>query len=115
MGCCASLALSISRHTLGHCQRKALAVSSHFMRALLLISFILINAISFGQTTSEKQKILNFKNDYLKDVEMYKADTLFTTTQVLTRERLPNVRHISIFPKNKQLKYVEYYYTTQKS
>jgi hypothetical protein len=114
MGCCASLALSISRHTLGHCQRKALAVSSHFMRALLLISFILINAISFGQTTSEKQKILNFKNDYLKDVEMYKADTLFTTTQVLTRERLPNVRQISIFPKNKQLKYVEYYYNDTK-
>jgi hypothetical protein len=80
------------------------------MRALLLISFILINATSFGQTISEKQKILNFKNDYLKDVEMYKADTLYTTTEMLTRERLPNVRQISIFPKNKQLKHIEYYY-----
>jgi len=84
------------------------------MRAFLLISFILINAASFGQTASEKQNILNFKNDYLKDVEMYKADTLYTTTEMLTRERLPNVRQISIFPKNQQVKHVEYYYNDTK-
>lgn len=45
---------------------------------------------------------------------MYQADTLYTAAAVLTRERLPNVRRISTFPKNQQIQHDEYYYNDTK-
>ena len=41
---------------------------------------------------------------------MYKPDTLQITTAMLTRERFPNVRCITTYPKDQKIKQVEYYY-----
>ena len=45
---------------------------------------------------------------------MYKEDTLYISTAMIIRERLPNVRRISTFPKNKKVKHDEYYYNDTK-
>lgn len=45
---------------------------------------------------------------------MYKPDTIHISTAMLTRERLPNVRRITTYPKNQNIKHVEYYYNDTK-
>lgn len=52
--------------------------------------------------------------DFLKQRDMYEKDTLYISTAMLVRERLPNVRRITTFPKNKKIKQDEYYYNDTK-
>lgn len=82
----------------------------------LLTLIILSNVLTAcEQTNTEKQKIANFKNDFLVKVEMYRPDTLRIDTLTFIREKYPNVRVIKTFTKNKNIVFYDYYYngTTQ--
>lgn len=41
---------------------------------------------------------------------MYQPDTIYTTTETLTREKYPFVRCIKIYPKGEKIAHYEYYY-----
>ena len=84
------------------------------MKTIIIIFPFLINTSCFGQTRSEKEKVLNFKYDLLTSAELYKPDTIYTSSGLLTRERLPNVRRITMYPKNEKIKHDEYYYNDTK-
>jgi hypothetical protein len=81
-------------------------------------TLLLIGLLSFGscngQTKSEVEKVVQFKDDFLSKKEMYKPDTLQISTAMLTRERYPNVRCITTYPKYQKIKHVEYYYNDTK-
>lgn len=79
---------------------------------------LIIGLLSFGscngQTKSEVEKVAQFKDDFLSKKGMYKPDTLQISTAMLTRERYPNVRCITTYPKDQKIKHVEYYYNDTK-
>jgi hypothetical protein len=81
-------------------------------------TLLLIGLLGFGncngQTKSEAEKVVQFKDDFLSKKGMYKPDTLQISTAMLTRERYPNVRCITTYPKDKKIKQVEYYYNDTK-
>jgi hypothetical protein len=85
------------------------------MNKLLTIVLLIKVAIACGQTRSDKQKIADFKNDFLDKVEMYKPDTLRIDTLTFVREKYPNVRLVKTFTKNRNVVLFDYYYngTTQ--
>jgi len=64
---------------------------------------------------TDKQKIADFKNDFMDKVEMYKPDTLHIDTLTFVREKYPNLRLIKTFLKSKNIVFYDYYYngTTQ--
>lgn len=88
--------------------------SNYFMRAFLIILTISISITCFGQTKSEMEKVIKFRNDLLTDVEMYKKDTIYTSYAMIVRKRLPNLRSITTYPKDRKIKEVEYYYNDTK-
>lgn len=82
----------------------------------LIVIVVLINSVTvFGQTNSNKQKIADFKNDFLEKVETFKPDTLQIDSFTFVREKYSNIRVIKTFTKNKNVVYYDYYYngTTQ--
>ena len=80
------------------------------MKNRLVFALSLISFFSFGQTRSDKIKIEKFKNDYLTGRELFKADTLYTKSALITRERLSALRLISTFPNDRKVQHDEYYY-----
>ena len=80
------------------------------MKKKLSILLLTICTIVYGQTQTELEKILTFKNDLLQNVEMNKADTLYTSTAMLTRERHSELRCVTTFPKKLKQEIVEYYF-----
>ena len=82
----------------------------HFMKTVLTLLICAFWATCHGQAKPERKKVARFKNDLLANREMYVPDTLHTATAMLIRERYPNVRGITIYPKAEKLKHVEYYY-----
>src|SRR5438046_650046 len=84
----------------------------HHHTFILLLLFY--SQLCVGQTTNNKI-ISDFKNDFLKKIQMYQPDTLRLDNQILIREKYPNVRVIKTFQKNKNVIYYDYYYngTTQ--
>jgi len=80
------------------------------MNKLLAIVLLIKVAIGCGQSDVNKQKIADFKNDFLDKVEMYKPDTLCIDTLILIREKFPNVRLIKTFTKNRNVVLYDYYY-----
>jgi len=85
------------------------------MKKKLSILLLTICTIVYGQTQTELEKILTFKNDMLQNVEMNKADTLYTSTVMLTRERHSELRCVTTFPKKLNQKIVEYYFNDTKT
>lgn len=85
------------------------------MNKLLTIVLLINVATACGQTSSDKQKIADFKNDFLDKVEMYRPDTLKIDTLTFVREKYPNVRLVKTFTKNRNIVLYDYYYngTTQ--
>jgi hypothetical protein len=94
------------------------------MNKLLTILFLInvvtackqtIVATASKQTITDKQKIADFKNDFMDKVEMYKPDTLRSDTLTFVREKYPNVRLVKTFTKNRNVVIYDYYYngTTQ--
>ena len=69
------------------------------MNKLLTIVLLINVAIAYGQTSSDKQKIADFRNDFLDKVEMYRPDTLIIDTLTFVREKYPNVRLVKTFTK----------------
>lgn len=80
------------------------------MNKLLAIVLLINVAIGCGHSDVNKQKIADFKNDFIDEVEMYKPDTLRIDTLILIREKFPNVRLIKTFTKNRNVVLYEYYY-----
>ena len=85
------------------------------MNKFLTIVFIYIVSTAYGQTNTDKQKIADFKNDFLDEVRMYKADTLRIDTLTFVREKFPDNRLIITISKNRNVVFYDYYYngTTQ--
>ena|ERR1035437_6838658 len=80
------------------------------MKKDLSILLLTVCTIVYGQTQTELEKIVTFKNDMLQNAEMNKPDTLYTSTAMLTRERYSELRCITTFPKNLKQKIDEYYF-----
>ena len=80
------------------------------MRLFLFILALAWSADGIGQSKAEKDKIMKFKQDFLAGVALNKPDSLFTSTAILTRERKPEVRCISIFPNGQKVMQEECYY-----
>lgn len=88
----------------------SLSFSNRFMKAILALITFAIWTTCFGQTKAEIDQVSKFKGDFIADRDMYIPDTLHISTAMLTRKRLPYVRCITTYPKNEQIKHVEYYY-----
>lgn len=93
------------------------------MNKLLTIIFLITVATACKQTIvataskqaiTDKQKIADFKNDFMDKVEMYKPDTLHSDTLTFVREKYPNVRVIKTFTKNRNVVVYDYYYNETK-
>jgi len=92
----------------------SLMVITVFMKKILCILSLTISTIVYGQTPAEPEIISTFKNDLLQNVEMFKPDTLNTSTAMLTRERFSELRCITTFPKNIKQEIVEYFFNDTK-
>ena len=96
------LDLSASGNAFGKLRWLPAIIGLHNKRTMnkLLTIVLLINvAIAYGQTSSDKQKIADFRNDFLDKVEMYRPDTLIIDTLTFVREKYPNVRLVKTFTK----------------
>ena len=80
------------------------------MRLFLFVMALALSADGFAQSRAEKEKVMKFKQDFLAGVALHKTDSLITSTALLTRERKPEVRCISIFPVGEQVMQEECYY-----
>ena len=78
------------------------------MNKFLTIVVLINVATAYGQTISDKQKIDDFKNDFLD--KLYEPDTLRIDTLTFVRERYPNVRLVKTFTKNRSVVLYDYYY-----
>ena len=81
------------------------------MKYILIVFSLFIVTSSFGQTKAEKEKIKTFKADVMAGVTLFKADTLITSTALLTRAKMLEARRISIFPVTGGIRNDEYYYS----
>ncbi len=85
------------------------------LKSIVLLFIGLLNLLTCqAQAISEIKQVQQFKDNFLSKVNMYEADTIHVSTAMLTRERLPNVRRITTYPKNKLLRNVEYFYNDTK-
>lgn len=80
------------------------------MRLFLFLLSLALSADGISQSKAEKEKVMKFKQDFLAGAPMHKPDSLTTSTALLTRERMAEVRCISIFPVGGQVMQEECYY-----
>lgn len=80
---------------------------------LIVLSFFILTNAS-AQTKAEKEKIKSFKEDVMAGVTLFKADTLITSTALITRAKMLEARRISTFPLTGGVRYDEYYYSDTK-